>query len=365
MTEQHRSAIESLAEEARGAAAKGYFVYPAPDDPDAVTGYRKVLELEDQDGPSEEPGEQNAAELRTEFAATLTRLGDTYYDREGGRAFAADYYAAALIFDPDNEHARSRTTLTPGELSSLRDKAAIGEFSESELAAAASLEVLALEDQQARIEQLTALYSGDNAPSPSTSARLEALLGGAEAQAIEAATVRRHAKKGKAKNAPNAAAAAPMPEYPPRAPEPAAKDVEGEVPAAGASVPSEEPVGQADPGRARDLAKEGIAEFKKGRFAQAEALLHRSLAHKRHNATALGALAELYFEQGSYQKAVQFAAKAVNLAPRSGKYRIILGDAYFKTLAYASARREYEKAKELGHGSAGSRLVELDKRLGK
>ncbi|MEX1367231.1 MAG: tetratricopeptide repeat protein, partial [Nannocystaceae bacterium] len=354
VTDEHRSRVDALADEARDAAARSYFVYPSSDDDDAVTAYRKVLELEALEGPAERLADERAAQLRQELAQTLRRLGDRFYEREGGRAFAADYYAAALVFDPDDEHARSRTSLTPGEVAQLRSRAADGSFAPAELAAAASLAVLAVEDDDERRERLVALYASDQAPSPTTSARIEALVGERDTEAIARAVQPR--RRARAKGTAEAADAnTPEPEPEPE-PEPSGVEDDAGEPAATAD--------RRDPGKARELANKGIAAFERGDFTTAESLLHRALGHDRRNAAALGGLAELYFERGSYQKASQYAAKAVSAAPRSGKYRIVLGDAHFKSLSYASARREYEKARSLGHPKAAGRLALLDKRLG-
>ncbi|MEM6996557.1 MAG: serine/threonine-protein kinase, partial [Myxococcota bacterium] len=85
----HVSAVDGLVAEARSAAARAYFVYPPTDEPDLPTAYLRVLELEEHAAP----GPSRAAELRSEFAATLARLGDRYWDEPGGKAFAIDYYA--------------------------------------------------------------------------------------------------------------------------------------------------------------------------------------------------------------------------------------------------------------------------------
>ena len=71
------------------------------------------------------------------------------------------------------------------------------------------------------------------------------------------------------------------------------------------------------------------------------------------------------FERGRYRNALRFAKRVVELAPRKGRYRILLGDAHFKVLDYASARRQYEKAQELGHSAAKKRLQRLEQTVGK
>lgn len=368
VTDELRDGVDTLADEARVAAARSLFVYPALDDEEAVTAYRKVLELERQEGPANDLAQQRAAELRAEFSQTLRRLGDRYYERDGGKPFATDYYAAALIFDPDDAHSRERTSLTPGELVSLRERAAEGEFSAAELTAAASLVVLAVEDGTQRREHLAALYAGDQAPSPSTSARLEALLGDEEVEVIAQVTAsRRNSRRRLPQDEPPAGGAL-RPTEPPITPEPAAV-LETSPAAVGTgeddkatSIP--EPT-QRNPSKAKELVKQGMAAFRQGRFSKSETLLHRALGYDRRNATALAGLAELHFQLGRYQKAVQYASKAVGAAPRRGQYRMLLGDSYFKTLDYPLARREYEKAQQLGHASAAKRLAQLDKRLGK
>jgi len=373
LTDEHRNEVEILAQQAQEAAARSFYVYPSLEDEQAVTAYRKVLELERREGPEEELADERAAQLRVAFSDTLTRLGDRYYEREGGRAFATDYYAAALVFDPDNEHARERTRLTPGELAGLRERAATGEFSAAELSASESLAVLATDDDDERRDKLLALYEGEQAPSVSTSARLEALLGDEEAEVITEAVQRRHrSKRRRSADRPipessvflpvGRAAQSPVAQLLPVSP---GREGPGEVEVTEAvehEDPSE-PV-RRSPKRARALATEGMSAFRRGDFERSEALFHQALVHDRRNATALGGLAELHFERGSYQKAVQFGSKAVRAAPRRGKYRIVLGDAYFKTLSYQRARREYEKAKALGAASASARLAQLDARLG-
>ena len=63
------------------------------------------------------------------------------------RGFAREYYAMALLFDPENKEARERSGLTPAMLADFQDRAARGEFTEAELSAARWLDVLAEEDK--------------------------------------------------------------------------------------------------------------------------------------------------------------------------------------------------------------------------
>ena len=76
-----------------------------------------------EDRPARSRRVRGSPRLREEFAATLVRLGDEYWERDGGKPFAIDYYAEALVFTPDDAHAASRAILTPGQLALLRHKA--------------------------------------------------------------------------------------------------------------------------------------------------------------------------------------------------------------------------------------------------
>jgi serine/threonine protein kinase len=358
---EERSQVDQIVEEAREAASKSFFVYPPPDEPELPTAYRRVLELEELSGGVEATARQRAAELREEFANTLVRLGDQYFDRPGGKAFAADYYAAALIFDAENDRARERTTLTPGEVATLRDKASDAGFSQAELVAAESLAVLAEDDEQVRIKRLATMYERSESPAPSTSARLESLLTDEETEAI-AQVVRRKGGKKTRKKSPAPAATPSEPQIPkledPAVDKDAAEDETTVEAAAAPAAPKR------DRGKSAEIAKDGMKALRSAQLAHAEQLFHKSLGYDKRNATALAGLAEVAFEQGSYERAVKFGRKAVAASPKSGRFRIILGDAYFKTLSYPSAKREYQKAKELGHPRAKSRLDQLAQKTG-
>ncbi len=345
------SETEQLVLEARAVAAQAYFVYPDPDDPEGATAYKKVLALEALDDADDRGATQDAAGLREEFAETLVRLGDDFYARDGGRPFAADYYAAALVFVPDLERARERTTLTPGEVADLRDKSSAGTWSDAELAAGAALAALAAPDPEARIDRLRALGGRRGAVAASTSARMRPLLSKAERAVLDE----------------------PIPGAP-AAPEPDAKDLSADE--AGTDPPQPVPEDEVDDDPAPDASgssradrgksatQAGLTALREQRFDDAQRLLGQAVAQDRRNARALAGLAELHFERGSYRKAVDFGERAVKRSPRNGGYRILLGDAYFKTLAFNGARRQYERARELGHPKAKARLRQLGTEMG-
>src|SRR5690606_21820986 len=108
--------IDRIAREAKDAAAKALYFYPPVEDRNAPTAYSKVLELESlTEAEEQSSGLERAQELRQEFAETLERLGDAYWDKEGGKSFATDYYIQALMFDGQRERTLARASITPGE----------------------------------------------------------------------------------------------------------------------------------------------------------------------------------------------------------------------------------------------------------
>jgi hypothetical protein len=132
--------IEHLEHEAREAAAARHFVHPAPTATDQDTALQAVVALERLD---DDDARARALALREEFAAELAALGDAYWGLPEGRGYAADFYAASLLFVPDDAEAKARALQTDGQLAVLRDRATRGEFTAPELEGAAVLATLA------------------------------------------------------------------------------------------------------------------------------------------------------------------------------------------------------------------------------
>lgn len=377
-TLETQKTIETITTAARRAAARQYYVYPPADDQAGDTAFKRVIELESLDL---EGAQQRALELRDEFAETLIRVGDGLYEQPGGRPFATDFYASALIFRPDDAHARARSSLTRGEQADLRTRARTADFSPDELVAAESLAVLADPDQTSQRRRAQALATRKHPRAVVARSQLQAVL-------RPSSSIDVPATPGTEPDTPTTAIE-PDPESPDDV-EIVDIELDDEKPVKPGSsaanhgrntartsnsatpsrpspddddpaIASQQPV---NPALARSFAREGHAALRNLDTARAETLFHQALAHDRREASALAGLSEVYFEQGSYQKAVQFAKKAVGRRPRSGAYRILLGDGYFKTLAYTSAREQYLKAKEFGHPKARQRLEQLDARLG-
>jgi tetratricopeptide (TPR) repeat protein len=335
-------AVVVLAGKARDAAAEVLFVYPPPDDPSRPTAFRRVLELE---ALGSEDAMAEAQRLRTEFGSTLRRVGDEYWEREGGLAFAIDYYAQALVFDPEDDHARARTSMTPGELAALRDKATSLEFSEAELDAAAVLVALAEPDEEARTQKVARVRARKGAKRAlSTEVRLDALAS-AHVEAMPEST--------NAPASPRDAVATPS-NASPDAVSPRVREV----------LPAHVDADKRDPATARQLVAQAKAALAQRRHAEAETLLHRALDADPRSASAVALLADVQFDRGRYDAAVRWAKKAVALAPRDAAHHMRLGDALLKVLRYPEARRAYTEAERLGHPSARTRLQRVDAKIG-
>jgi Flp pilus assembly protein TadD len=328
--DESRALVDQLDREAREAAEAGWFVYPSPDEPELPTALVKVIALEQLEGPIADEAKARAAELRREFAGSLVELGDRYWESE--MAFASDYYAAALLFDPATERARERSTLTPGELAVLRGKASKADFSEAEVVGAAPLAALAEEDPQVRDEKVRRLLNAERGTADSTTRRLAKLVGEVEREPENAAIAFTE---------------------PPRT----------VLPSRGHAPPREEG-SKRDPDNARAEAAAGQAALRRGADAEAEQAFHRALSKDGDNVTALVGLGEIHFQRGAYQKALTYAKKASIAAPKRASIRMQLGDAYYKLHRYDDARREYETAQKLGASEAAQALKRIDARVG-
>lgn len=307
LTDFEKEEVEEIADRAQAAAAMSLFVYPPADEPGKPTAIAHVLSLEHIEGPAAPFAVERAAQLRSDFASTLNRLGDTYAGKPGGEDFATEYYSQALVFDPDNEHALSRTTLTEGSIEALKQKAANQDFTQADLVRAEPLAVLAEDDPVERQLKLEELMEKEEERQRS----LEKLAG----------TPSPPAKKKR----PEAEATAP----PVPAPTPPEKSVER------------------DPNEAKRLARTARQAMTTGQSEQARKLFEQALEHDPRHAPALIGLADLEFATGAFQRAADHASRAVDIAPRRPEYRIRLGRALEKLGRADEAAAEYERADQL------------------
>jgi serine/threonine protein kinase/tetratricopeptide (TPR) repeat protein len=374
-TEQERDVVEQLTIEARSAGARGNYVYPPPDDRDAPTSHRVVLELEAITGPAEKLADQRGHGLREEFSATLATYGDRMWD-EGVRGMARDYYVQALVFDPRNEHALERSGMTQGQLTDFLDRATRGEFYDLELVISRALAAAVTEDEAERRRHEDAFNAG---------------MADADLPLAERSAIQRISRSAGIAGPPDAAADAP-----PLPPVPMADPFAGSTGQAETAADATDATGVDDttatlvdegktrkrssiraregaallgqgkrnPARARDLADRGTAALRSGRRNEAEALFNQAIAYDRRNATALMGLSDVYFDTGADHKAVLYAERAVKAAPKRSTFRLKLGDAYFKVLRYRDALDQYEQAKKLGSIRAEARIAKVRSKLG-
>jgi len=359
-TESERDAIEQLTIAARNAGAKANYVYPPPDDRDAPTSYRKVMELEEIVGAAEALADRRGEELRGEFSTTLVGFGDKMWD-EGITSMARDYYIQALAFDPSNRHAFERSGLTQGQLADFVERAKSGQFSEMELIISRALAAAVAGDEAARKQAEEAFSAG---------------IADAELSFAEGTVLRRLGRSAGIKAVDQEP---PPPPAPVPVVDPFDESTEGTE---GTGTGTEEGetkkrssirardgaamLGSTkrNPKRARELAERGLGALASGRRSEAESLFNQAIAFDRKNGTALMGLSDIYFDTGANQKAVLYAERAVQASPKNRTYRLKLGDAYFKVLRYRDALKQYQEAKKLGSERAEERITKVKSKLG-
>lgn len=334
------SEADALARAARAAAARAFFVYPPPEAPEAPTAISQVMALELIEGESAEHAAAVAQQLRTEFADTLERLGNGYWDAEGGRPFALDYYAQALVFDPSRQQARQRAAMTPGELRLLRRKAQSGGFTPDELESVEPLIALADVDPRERALRVASIEER----SPKEKQRGEQLRRVAQARGLVTAQ------------------SEPQP-VEPSAPEGEdAPLVESSPDVGSASVEPDAEETVADAELAKQRTKAGEAAHRRGESSTAERLFASALSADGRHAAAHHGLGRVAFDRGNYALAARRLSKAVRLAPKKAAYRIALGDALYKSFDYDGAHAQYLRAQSLGSPQAAGRLAKVAKK---
>ncbi|MCA9719968.1 MAG: hypothetical protein KC468_35200, partial [Myxococcales bacterium] len=399
-TPEEEQLVGGLVEEARKAASEAHWVYPPLEGEVDATSIRKVKTLEDLDGAAKELGKEKAGELRETFAATLTSLGDRYWENKASRPYAADYYLQALLFRDDPE-LRERLSVTEGELLDFRLKALKDGFSEDEIRKAGMLFALAETDDEKReqrilaeLEQLKEQFSSYHASlidglvdselsedkktrhKRSRAERAAAAIGvelkdpdedagGSDSGDADVADTAGETGEDSGGEPDVVDDEETPPENHKRNGGASKKKRPGKKSDDDESKPDEkEPEQVVDKELSDELAKQGQAALARGNLKEAESLFNQSLSANNRNPAALIGLSDVFFERSAHRRAVKYAEKAVQVAPSNASYRIRLGDAYFKVLRYADARKAYEKAKELGSPKAASRLAKVKQQLG-
>jgi tetratricopeptide (TPR) repeat protein/tRNA A-37 threonylcarbamoyl transferase component Bud32 len=312
-TRTDRTRIETIAARAITAGDEGVFVYPRPGE-DVDTAYSAVVELEGWNGAARHEALAQAAVLRARFAQRLVALGDITWEDPKSRGYARDYYAQALVFQPQAGRARERVGMTQGELAELRHKAEHTSFTPEELQTA---EVL-LERAQ---------------PAPPAKA---------PSAPRKAAPVRR----------PDArVSASSTPERDPTV-----------TTAANQDAAADDGNRAHEPGRARRLVRKGRRALARGERDEARGYFEDALELDPGSAAAYGGLADVEFEAGHHDRALRYATLAVGRDRRSAEHRLRLGDSYVRMGRISSAREQYQTAVDLGSRVADVRLTSLEKK---
>ncbi len=343
-----QSRVEALAQSAISAGAQAHWVYPeleAPKDTALVWLSELSALAEDEDEALAESARARAETLRREFGTALLRLGDYYWQREGGRVFARDFYLQAALFDGSLGHARERSGFNNGELADIRARALQGELTGAEIDAGKDLAVLA-----AALPEDPAIEVDDEAI----------------AEQLAQVTVRRRAARDPELAEPEperVVAVAPEPE-----PEPEPEIVDEPEPEPEPEPEAEPAADEANREAARkesaSLVAEGDRLRSAGKTAAAESKYFAALRLNGRNAQAHDGLRRLKFDAGRYAEAVPHAEKAARYSPGSARYRRTLGDVYFKVGQLEDAEAAYAKAVALGDEKAQDRLALVRKKLG-
>ena len=376
-TDEELSIVEKLTAEAQDAATDQIWVVPMAHKPDAPTAYMKVVELEDVEGPAEDAADDRAEELRDRFATSLVATADQLWD-QGAEDAARRYYLYALTFDMDHERALERFDHSPVMLAKFRDHARTGDFDLQEQLLATAAGAQAEQDPAKREGMENAVEEVIETQPEISAAQLAQLAEAAEGTRIREKVEKRVKRGSGIEPTPVAAPPSADPFEEEAAPdEPGVEDVLIEEPEPTKPKPKFKPkprqeqdggelLGKAkrDPVKAAELAAQGQAALRSGQRQKATSLFNQAIAYDRRNAKALMGLSDVYFDTGSNQKAINYAEKAVAAAPKSGAYRIKLGDAYYKVLRYKDAKAQYQKAKDLGAKRAKDRLAKVNAKLG-
>ena len=356
--------IETLSQQARDAAAVGHYVL-APEQDEAVA-YKKVVSLEQLEGPGEELADRAGDTLRKEFSAQLLTVADKFWNQEATKPLAYDYYDWVLWFDRDNALALERSNRTEKERIEMFERMENNKLRDSEIAGMTiASAAMAPEKKRSKWSKQLDAMSSDMPLSKSIGVQ-EAMRGAGlvppEPVKVEPKPEPEPPPEVKPEPEPEPE---PVVEPPVVEPEPSKKPSKG-----GSKKKVEDPDGEVeaavkrDPVKATELAGQGTAALNSGRRAEAEGLFNQAISHDRKCGEALIGLSDIYFDRGSSTKAQRYAEQAVAVAPNNGTYRIKLGDAYYNALRYRDALTQYEKAQALGDGKAGPRIAKVKSKLG-
>src|SRR5690606_3061002 len=310
---QTQARPDELRQEIRDAAEHHRWIHPSREQPDAATAYRLLIELESLElDAASDTGQQ----LRREIAGQLLAYGDAYWDTPGGRHFAREFYAYALVFDPIQPRARERAGLSQTAAAALRERAASGAFDAYELEAVAPLLALAEPDEQERLEALVAISEQRDQLPTSVAVSIEQLLDQLDPHPVEAGSSRHATGSTGSIGLDGSAGLAGLAGLASAEPDAAIADaalVEDR------STPKPEPhPATRSPAEAAELTRDGDIAYHAGHRDDAERLYQRSLELDGKNLDALIGLHRLSFDRSDFNAALTYARRAQSLRPKRG-----------------------------------------------
>ena len=163
--------------------------------------------------------------------------------------------------------------------------------------------------------------------------------------------------------------AAPVEPAPP--PEPAKPgkkkgSLSADTASATATASSEEEGAPRDRAASAKAAADGSGALARGDLVRAQVAFDRAVRADASNPDAVAGLAEVAFESARYTEALDYGRRAARLQPKTSRYHVIVGDAYFKLLRYDEAQAAYKRAQALTPNDEGikARLGRVKARLG-
>ncbi|MEM9452736.1 MAG: protein kinase [Myxococcota bacterium] len=399
-TAEEQDQVEQLTIEARDAASKAAWVIPPPHVEGNTTALRKVVELEGLEGLAQSLADERAEELRHEFATTLIGHGDHLW--EEARSIARQYYVWSLAFE-NSEYAFDRADVDLISLSDFRKNAVAGDFSQAEVLLG-SLAVIQVAEDPEQKEAISAaiqegVESSDMAPmmlaqftkrAESAGVKLRRPRRGSGARGNGGRNQDRDGDRdggrsdggrsdGGRSDGGVDSSTSNTPPPPPSVAETDQEPIIDQEP-----VIEDDPVTTAgrrkrrrqvdmglddkkakfNPARSKELTKKADAKRRDGLRGEAKSLYSQAIAANPKNGAAHLGLAQVHFDQASYDKARKSALQAVKHSPRNGRAHKVLGDAYYKAFRYQEAEGAYQKAQELGI-NVRKRLADVRRKLGK
>jgi serine/threonine protein kinase len=323
------SEVREMVERAREAASRAYWAYPPASNPEAPTALAWVQELERESTPLRPLAGVRAMQLRKEFASTLVRLGDRYWDDPHGRPFAGEYYIQALLFDDEHPRALERVSMTRNQIAEFSSRIARREFVEVDFEIASILRALAETDETRRRDRVQRLLGHEQlaAHSLRTQTELSRLVGIRDDEAEQTK---------------------------------ADDEVETSEPTVDDEPEKDEKPTRHERQRALQLVDKGQRALAWGRRDRARALFSQALELDPELGDAHAGIAQIHFAQGNYAQAMFAARRAARAKPGDAELQLLLGDACLKSARYERARQAYTRAGRLGHHQAERRLGKLE-----